>query len=478
MSSDVKPEGLAGLLHLATTPPPEPCDAKREPLLRRASGSPGSSGSGGRSDANGLRSRTASVATFLHDVGDSPETPPRVRRLLTLADNPRDRTYFGFTVPPTGGACFSRLLCVALVVLCALGFVLTFAIGRDALCQALPGAFFCTAGPRFTPLPRDDSDAIFSSGSLFGHLYINMECPSVRPHEIPPEPHDDFDLHYTPSTVFPVGRVVPAGRSALAVSSGDLPDGTSDRTTLLVGVLSGCTAAEERQVARDTWMRLAVPKGTSWRAVFLLSYKCADELRDEQELYGDLLFFHTQESYYALTPKVLEFFEYANQVGAQYTMKTDDDTFVFINRILAELQHMPDTCLYWGSKSQLPWMDKYKGSGLDVPLNKWYIQKDDYRVLAGTRYMAGGGYILSQDLVEKVVKNKGKFPLADRLPEDASLGRAVGDDAFEQCACHDSRFIHSITAFQHVQLFHPGLPLQENLHVRSLRMAGQLNSNH
>lgn len=39
--------------------------------------------------------------------------------------------------------------------------------------------------------------------------------------------------------------------------------------------------------------------------------------------------------------QVFKFFEYAHEVGAKYTMKTDDDTFVFVDRLLMELQVVP-----------------------------------------------------------------------------------------------------------------------------------------
>jgi DNA-binding ferritin-like protein (Dps family) len=75
----------------------------------------------------------------------------------------------------------------------------------------------------------------------------------------------------------------------------------------------------------------------AWRAVFIVG-NCKAELWEEQEQYGDLLFTSVEESYYALTGKVLEFFEHASTVNAKFTMKTDDDTFVFVDRMLSELQ--------------------------------------------------------------------------------------------------------------------------------------------
>lgn len=50
--------------------------------------------------------------------------------------------------------------------------------------------------------------------------------------------------------------------------------------------------------------RLAVPEGTTWRAVFLLSNTCKEALAEEAEMYGDLEFLDVPETYYALTPKV------------------------------------------------------------------------------------------------------------------------------------------------------------------------------
>jgi len=202
-------------------------------------------------------------------------------------------------------------------------------------------------------------------------------------------------------------------------------------------------------------MRLLAPEDTAWQAKFLLSWHCKDSLAVEQEQHGDLLFLRTEETYYSLTPKVFRFFEYADTLGAEYTMKTDDDTFVFVDRVLSELKRMPKTCLYWGGSERLPSADAYRGSGIDIPLNKWYIDEDNFPLLAGTRYMAGGAYVLSRDLVHKIVRRRIVVP--PHLPEDASVGRALGDAAFRLCRCSDTRHVKHVSDFQFVQLFHPAV---------------------
>lgn len=76
--------------------------------------------------------------------------------------------------------------------------------------------------------------------------------------------------------------------------------------------------------------------------------------------------------------QVLLFFDYAHKLGAEYTMKTDDDSYVFPDRLLQELQRLPKTCLYWGQANRLPDVRRYKSSVLAVPLHKWYIPKRAY----------------------------------------------------------------------------------------------------
>jgi hypothetical protein len=65
---------------------------------------------------------------------------------------------------------------------------------------------------------------------------------------------------------------------------------------------------------------------------------CREELAEEQSRHGDLFFTNVTESYHTITQKVLYFLDYAATQPAKFTMKTDDDTFVFVDRILQELQ--------------------------------------------------------------------------------------------------------------------------------------------
>eukprot|EP00873_Tetraselmis_striata_P002119 jgi/Tetstr1/422383/TSEL_013222.t2 len=335
--------------------------------------------------------------------------------------------------------------------------------------RSLPETFRYRAGFRKPASRGDLSRVVNGAGSMFGHVYQRMDCPRVAPTPRTGQDTSVATRQYTPRMLFPMAK---AGQERSSV-----PKDWDGQLTLLVGVLSSCKATFERETARSTWQRLAVPEGSTWRAVFILSNRCKEELQEESDKYGDLEFFDTAETYYALTPKVFKFFEYARGVGAKYTMKTDDDTFVFVDRLLSELQTMPESCLYWGGAERLPNIESYDYIGLNVPLNKWYIQKSDFRVIAGTPYMAGGGYILSQDLTDQVVERSTSIPWVDRMPEDATLGRVLGWTTYSNCHCHDSRHLKHITLFQGVQLFSEGMLPCERADVsrRMLTMHGFKN---
>eukprot|EP00873_Tetraselmis_striata_P033144 jgi/Tetstr1/453408/TSEL_040390.t1 len=222
--------------------------------------------------------------------------------------------------------------------------------------------------------------------------------------------------------------------------------------TLLVGVLSSCGAAEARAAVRDTWFRLRIPSAHTWRGVFIISSSCRGDLAHEEEQHGDILFVDVKDSYFTLTRKVMLFFDYAHRIGAQYTFKTDDDSYVFVDRVLAELDRLPRSCLYWGQANRLPDAKKYTSSALAIPLHKWYIPKSQYiSMLEETTYMQGGGYLLSSDLVGRVA-NRASEPL-EYLPEDAVMARVIGTEAASACMCSDLRMVKAAYDFQNIDIF-------------------------
>jgi len=305
-------------------------------------------------------------------------------------------------------------------------------------CGALPGA--CESLPLWLSglhwIPLNDVASARSSLSVFDGFVAKYHCT----------PQASSRSH-TPSILFDHPVVGPN------VSS---HPGTSDTVDLLVGVLSSCHGSSLRTAVRDTWQRIDTRDVGTWRAVFIVG-NCKDMLRAEQAEHGDILFTNPVESYYSLTAKVLDFFDFAATSKAKFVMKTDDDTFVFIDRLLQELKGMQPSCLYWGSSDMgnLPsWNEVYGGVEapgrrkhvLAVPTVKWYIPADDFRLLEKTRYMAGGGYILSKDLVAQIAARNITVP--SHLPEDATMSALLGPNLVNQCLCADSRHLKDVDEFQ------------------------------
>eukprot|EP00873_Tetraselmis_striata_P025667 jgi/Tetstr1/445931/TSEL_033560.t1 len=385
--------------------PPREASLKHTTLSEKAPSSPMKKARGGKGQPNRLRQLWADSRVF--------------RAAVRLA--------VGVTVL----CAVSRLLCVHHELLPA----------NSGVCAALP---LWVSGLSWLPL-NTPAAVISPTGAVFDRFHSAYDCTAAA----------STKRHF-PQLLFETPKLGSHPQGAqLAVS----PPPTGEQLDLLIGILSGCKSRALRDAVRETWLRIDADDHGKWRAVFIVG-NCKDELADEQAMYGDLLFTSVEESYYALTGKVLDFFDYAAMVGAKYTMKTDDDTFVFVDRMLSELQGMEPQCLYWGSAFQgflPPFKDTFDNSKpmqvLSVPTVKWYIPEQDYRRISEVPYMAGGAYILSTDLVAKVVAAREGVP--HHLPEDATIAALIGLKASQECSCRDSRHVKDVDSFQGLRLLSP-----------------------
>lgn len=147
------------------------------------------------------------------------------------------------------------------------------------------------------------------------------------------------------------------------------------------------------------------------RLVFVLAHNCGKELASEQQEHGDLLYVDVRESYFTLTPKVrspdclwerdasseaadlrfavsaflqsLALLRAGLEMNAQYIMKTDDDSFIFVDRVVSELGRLRSSqgtqghqpCLYWGRRCSVPLLSDYNNPKLPLfqtSVSKWY----------------------------------------------------------------------------------------------------------
>lgn len=113
------------------------------------------------------------------------------------------------------------------------------------------------------------------------------------------------------------------------------------------------------------------------------------------------------------------------QENAKYTMKTDDDSFVFIDRVVAELQRLSASqqptvdgsqpLLYWGRRCSVPLLTDNSNPKLQLlseSVSKWYYPPHYLEHFEGTAYMCGAAYLLSQSLAKKVLAEEENHHLA------------------------------------------------------------------
>lgn len=203
---------------------------------------------------------------------------------------------------------------------------------------------------------------------------------------------------------------------------------------LVVMVLSSLKGKERRDTIRQTWMEGYKEKKPSVLVRFALGIEglTTSELREvkaEQEVNQDLLLLpNLKESYSNLTRKVLtSFIALDSQFNFSYLLKCDDDTFVMLDTVTTELaQRTSRRSFYWGFfdgrahvKRQGKWADK-----------TWFLC-DRY-----LPYALGGGYVLSHDLVGRIVKNSDGLVFYNS--EDVSVG--VWLSPYDAERRHDIRF--------------------------------------
>lgn len=214
-------------------------------------------------------------------------------------------------------------------------------------------------------------------------------------------------------------------------------------TFLLVIILTGPKNKDRRDAIRKTWLSKFVDQNiepnrpSKVRYFFVLGTKgldtsLYDSIQKEQTLYKDLLLFEDFiDAYEKLTAKLGRMLMWVSEnVNFKYLFKCDDDTYARIDSLQTELMqrytNSPKEMLYYGyfyGKGQVkksgPWKE-----------TEWQLC-DRY-----IPYARGGGYIISQNIVDYVAANFARFK--KYLSEDVSLGAWLAP--LEVNRVHDKRF--------------------------------------
>ena len=201
-------------------------------------------------------------------------------------------------------------------------------------------------------------------------------------------------------------------------------------TFLLIMVPILPSSFRSRDMIRSTWYKGRTDSEDTMLR-FALGIKGIDanvteQLVVENNTYHDLLFFdNLKENKSVLTNKTLMLMQWAySNVNFTYFLKCDDDTYVFVHRMLNELKKRPTTKrLYYGV---------IDSKGRPKKVNDSNMWSDYGWDIADTYlpYALGGGYILSSDLVSLIVEDRQY--LRWHPNEDTAVGSWLAPYQFER----------------------------------------------
>eukprot|EP01025_Chloroclados_australasicus_P051853 TRINITY_DN6040_c2_g1_i1.p1 TRINITY_DN6040_c2_g1~~TRINITY_DN6040_c2_g1_i1.p1 ORF type:complete len:415 (-),score=15.83 TRINITY_DN6040_c2_g1_i1:873-2117(-) len=204
---------------------------------------------------------------------------------------------------------------------------------------------------------------------------------------------------------------------------------------VFIGIISGRENFNERQAVRDAW-QIDCPKQNFTLCNFILSQistasysdLISTKLEQEQKQYKDLVLVNSEEGYVNLAQKTLALFQYvANNFDASFIVKTDDDAFVFPDRLHLYLINYcptmvcPEQRLFIGQERK---QSEVVLKSTNPQEAKWVNQK--YLEITSLNmympYMLGGGYILSGSIISSIVYMQNKTGLVVTTMEDATVG--------------------------------------------------------
>jgi len=216
----------------------------------------------------------------------------------------------------------------------------------------------------------------------------------------------------------------------------------SQAPKVVIGVLSGAggKGPTNRQSIRDTW-------ADGQNGIFFLVAGSWDEIADEYDIKGDLIWIDEEEVYdgekSVLTYKTQSFvsivYDLASDLGLDisYAFKTDDDSYIHIQNLyyqLLEAEHeLPHD--FWG------WCQRKKFAPLRDQTSKWPVSYELYPEPMYPRYCQGAGFALSWKFIECATEEHHIASIRFMPFEDVSMGMIAERCQIEPTMIEEERWI-------------------------------------
>jgi hypothetical protein len=174
------------------------------------------------------------------------------------------------------------------------------------------------------------------------------------------------------------------------------PEADADEGPLVLFAVTSGRGPEytaRREAVRKSW---GAELGSDKRAMLRFFVGKSDAGVGETE--SDVVELHDLDNYADLTNKTVHLLEWSLQnTRARYVMKVDDDVFLRVNDVLTELGTQASSPpLFWGR------VHKHSKPERD-PKGKYYLGFSEYRNTTFPPFVTGNAYVLSRDVVERLV---------------------------------------------------------------------------
>ena len=201
---------------------------------------------------------------------------------------------------------------------------------------------------------------------------------------------------------------------------------SKNHITLLVLIKSEAKSIARRKLVRATWGRYEDIKETHhFRKFFLIGNVKSKELQafvsEEEKVFADIIRGDFADTFYNLSEKAEVGFEWSyKHCSFEYLLETDDDVFINIPLILQMINDhiFPKTDVYFGNVKENDSVIREKTGRFA----KYSVSFEEYAGSKYQTYCSGGAYILSSDVIQKILPFIKQHPF---ILDDVYVGMLV-----------------------------------------------------
>lgn len=185
------------------------------------------------------------------------------------------------------------------------------------------------------------------------------------------------------------------------------------KLSVIILVCSAVNNFQNRQAIRETWGSIATSNNNTGAVVrlgFLLG-SAKDEstqkmIENEALEHSDIIQENFYDSYRNLTIKSVMLLKWVTEhcENVHFVMKTDDDMYVNIAKLLRVMLRLP-------VKMKVMYGNLFRGARPNRDSkSKWYVPKEQFAADVFPDYLSGTGYVISRDVVPKLFEVSATLP--------------------------------------------------------------------